>query len=84
MFAYNTLLLAQSSDEILDLCLKPGVHFVEIDENNFMEKANYYLTDDKEREEIGKNGFELVQEKHSTTQQAQQLKEMIHEILKGG
>ncbi|MGG2016161.1 glycosyltransferase family protein [Bacillus sp. S10(2024)] len=84
VLACNTLLLAPSSDEILDLGLKPGVHFVEIDENNFMEKANYYLTHDEEREEISKNGFELVQEKHATTQRAQQLKEMIHEILKGG
>jgi len=82
VLACNTLLLAPSSNEIIDLGLRPGVHFVEIDENDFMEKANYYLTHDKEREEISKNGYELVQRKHSTSQRAQQLKEMINEIIK--
>ncbi|MFE3898485.1 MULTISPECIES: glycosyltransferase [Priestia] len=81
VLACKTLLLAPSSDEILDLGLKPGVHFVEINENNFMENAEYYLTHDKEREEISRNGFELVQKKHSTSQRAHQLIKMISEIL---
>ncbi|EJQ54138.1 hypothetical protein IEQ_00886 [Bacillus cereus BAG6X1-2] len=81
VLACKTLLLAPSSDEILDLGLRPGIHFVEINENNFIEKAEYYLTHDKEREEISENGFELVQKKHSTSQRAQQLIQIIHEIL---
>ncbi|MGK9183781.1 glycosyltransferase [Priestia filamentosa] len=81
VLACNTLLLAPSSDEILDLGLKPGIHFVEINENNFVEKAEYYLVHDKEREEISKNGFELAHKKHSTSQRAQQLIQMIHQIL---
>ena len=65
----------------MDLGLKPGVHFVDIDENNFMEKAEYYLNYDKEREEISRNGFKLVQKMHTTSLRAQELVEMIHGIL---
>ncbi|MEH7301288.1 glycosyltransferase [Neobacillus drentensis] len=84
VLACNTLLLAPSSNEVLDLGLKPGVHFVEINENNFKEKAEYYLNNDKEREEISKNGYNLVQKMHSTSIRAQHLIEMIQEIVRGG
>lgn len=81
VLACNTLLLAPSSNEILELGLKPGVHFVEIDKNNFKDKAEYYLKNDKERIEISENGYNLVQKMHSTSMRTQQLTDMINEIL---
>lgn len=41
--ACNTLLLASCTKEIKDLGFIPGVHFIEIDEENFMRKAQYHL-----------------------------------------
>ncbi len=82
VLACNTLLLAPCSEEILDLGLLPGVHFVEIDEKNFMDKADYYLKNDKEREEISRNGYNLVHSMHSTSKRIQQLIEMIQEIVR--
>ena len=76
------MLLAPSSPELLDLGFVPGVHFVEIDELNFEEKAEFYLKHEKERLDIAQQGYEMVQEKHTSTQRAVQLLEMIKEILK--
>ncbi|WP_276623853.1 glycosyltransferase [Syntrophomonas wolfei] len=81
VLACNTLLLAPSSPELLDLGFVPGVHFVEIDELNFEEKAEYYLKHEKERKEIARQGYEMVREKHSSTRRAAQLLEMIEGIL---
>lgn len=82
VLACKTLLLASSSQELYDLGFIPGVHYVEIDENNFLEKAYYYLDHPEERMQITEQGYKMVHEKYSTAQRAKNLKTMIHEIVK--
>jgi glycosyltransferase involved in cell wall biosynthesis len=81
--ACNTLLLAPDSREIYDLGFRTGENFVAINEKNFLENAEYYLRNDKERERIAENGYKFVHERHSTAQRAKELLKMIVEILAG-
>ncbi|MGG0284328.1 glycosyltransferase [Peribacillus butanolivorans] len=79
--ACNTLLLAPLSDELFDLGFIPGVNFVSIDENNFEEKAYYYLQNEEERKVISLNGMRMAHEKHSTKKRVQDFIKLIKEIL---
>lgn len=81
VLACKTLLLAPSLKELIDLGFLPGIHFVEIDENNFEERAMYYLEHEEERNKIAENGFKMVHEKHSTQKRVKVLLNMIKEIL---
>ena len=82
VLACKTLLLAPTSPEIEDLGFIPGVNFVSIDENDFEEKAKYYLDHEKERLEIAEQGYEMVRARHSTVQRAAELVAMIEDILR--
>ncbi|MGR6836832.1 glycosyltransferase family protein [Syntrophomonas erecta] len=79
--ACNTLLLAPSLPELRALGFVDEVHFVSIDELNFMEKAEYYLNHERERQEIARQGYEMVQIRHSTRQRAIDFVNIIYEIL---
>ncbi|MGE5415313.1 MAG: glycosyltransferase [Acidobacteriota bacterium] len=81
VLACKTLLLAPASQELSDLGFIPGVNFVEVDQNNFMEKADYYLANSKERESIAETGFHMVRKNHSVNVRATQLIESIKAIL---
>lgn len=81
VLASKTLLLAPSSKELSDLGFIPGVHFVEINADDFEEKAEYYLAHEEEREKIAQQGYEMVHSKHSTVHRAAQFVNMIAEIL---
>lgn len=81
VLACKTLLLASSSQELFDLGFIPGVNYVEIDENNFLEKAYYYLNHPEERIKITEQGYKMVHDKYSTAQRAMLLKTMINEIV---
>jgi len=52
VLASKTLLLAPQCVELIELGFIPGEHFIEINEDNFSQKAEYYLTHEKERMEI--------------------------------
>lgn len=81
VLACNTLLLAPCPKELLDLGFIPGKHFVEINEHNFLEKAEYYLTHEEERKKIAEQGYNMVHQNHTTQIRASQLVEMIQTIL---
>lgn len=81
VLACKTLLLASTSKELNDLGFIPGVHYVEINEDNFKDKAEYYLSHEKEREEIAEQGYEMVRSRHTTVHRASQLLGMIEGIL---
>lgn len=81
VLACKTLLLAPSSRELKDLGFIPGTHFVEVTEENFVEKAEYYLSHEKERENIAQNGYQLVHTHHTTQIRAKQLMQAIRKII---
>lgn len=81
VLACNTLLLASDSPELYDLGFRDGENFVAINEHNFLEKAEYYLNHDQERERISMNGYKFVHKKHSIKMRARELVKMIEEIL---
>jgi len=81
VLACNTLLLAPSSNELRDLGFVPGTHFVEIDRYDFLEKARYYLSHEDERKDIAKAGYQMVHANHSVKIRAQQLVDMIRNIV---
>lgn len=83
--ACNSLLLASSLPELEELGFIPGVNYVDIDLNNFEEKALYYLQHSKERKAISAAGYEMVRENHSTARRARELLVKLEEIrLLGG
>lgn len=81
--ACHTLLLAPESQELHDLGFKDGENYIAINEENFKEKALYYLQNDEERERITKNGYQLVHQRHSTKQRAKELVQHIEKIIHG-
>ncbi|WAA08597.1 glycosyltransferase [Fervidibacillus albus] len=80
--ACRTLLFAPYSNELRDLGFIPGKNFVAIDEHNFLDQANYYLKNEKERQIITDQGYEFIRKNHSTKVRAKQLVNMIEEIIK--
>lgn len=80
--ACKTLLLAPTFKELEDLGFIPGTHFIAIDEDNFMEKARYFLKNDMERRRIAEQGYHFVHKFHSLSQRARQLIKNIEEIIK--
>jgi spore maturation protein CgeB len=62
----KTLLFASGSKELDDLGFIDGETFVEINEDNFLEKAQYYLEHEDERKAITERGYRMVREKHTT------------------
>ena len=82
--ACNTLLLAPNIGELRDLGFQPGVHFVEIDRYNFVEKAEYYLHHEEERLKIAAEGHQMVHERHSVQKRADEFVQMVEGILGRG
>ncbi|HYK72422.1 MAG TPA: glycosyltransferase [Pseudoneobacillus sp.] len=81
VLACKTLLLAPDSKELYDLGFRDGENFVAINKHDFLEKAEYYLRNEQERERIANNGYNLVREKHSTQIRAKGLITIIEKVL---
>nr|WP_237438609.1 glycosyltransferase [Pseudalkalibacillus hwajinpoensis] len=77
----RTLLLASGSQELKDLGFIDGKTFVEINQQNFMEKATFYLNEEIISKEIVMNGARLIEEKHSTEIRATQLVQKIISLI---
>ena len=80
--ASKTLLLASGSKELEDLGFIDGETFVEINEDNYLDKALYYLEHEEERNAITERGYQMVRKKHTTTIRAEQFIEYIKDYLK--
>lgn len=65
VLACNTLLLAPSNNDLSKLGFKDEINFVECNQENFYEKAMYYLENEHERKRIAYNGYQFVYENHS-------------------
>lgn len=81
VLACKSLLLAPTFKELEDLGFIPGTHFISIDENNFKEKAAYYLANEIERNKIVEQGYLFAHQTHSVKIRAQQLVHKIESIL---
>ena len=67
----------QTADE---LHLVSGENYVEITEDNWKEKLEYYLEDDVERERIAHNGYETAMKYHTSGVRAQQLMGFLEKL----
>ncbi len=80
VMACGTLLFSDKPEDLKDVGFKDGEHLIIYkDWKDLKNKIDYYLNNDKEREEIAKNGMNLVIEKHSNDVR---IKEMTEIILK--
>lgn len=79
--ACKSLLMAPGSKELLDLGYEPGINYIAIGEQDFEDKARYYLAHDEERQEIAERGYKMVHSRHSTAQRAAELLNIIQKIL---
>jgi len=61
------------------LGLKPNVNFVDINENNFLDRIQYYLSHPSEAKTIAQRGYDLIRSRHSQDIRA---KEFIGKIRK--
>lgn len=69
----GTLVMANKPQNVKELHLVSGENYVEITEDNWKEKLEYYLEDDVERERIARNGYESAIKYHTSEVRAQQL-----------
>ncbi|MCR8632482.1 GT-D fold domain-containing glycosyltransferase [Paenibacillus radicis (ex Xue et al. 2023)] len=79
--ACRTLLLANGSKELRDLGFIDGETFVEVNEENYLEKALYYLEHEEERTAIAERGYQMVRKKHSTTNRVLKFINYIRDYL---
>jgi len=71
--ACRTCVLADVPLGAEDVYLEPNWNFVSINEKNWKSKLKYYLTHDREREQIAQRGYETVMKHHTTEVRAKQL-----------
>lgn len=79
--ACRTLLLAPDLPELEEIGFVPGKHFVDINAENFSERAAYYLKNTKEREKISEEGYHFIHHHHSTAHRAKQLIRQIKSAI---
>ena len=67
ILASKSLLLERKNTSIENF-LKPNVHYVEFEnEADLIEKINYYLDNEKERDYIVNKGFNIFKKKYNAT-----------------
>ncbi|MFD0710681.1 glycosyltransferase [Paenibacillus sp. GCM10027626] len=79
--ACNTLVVGAGSPELTDLGFVHRKTFIEIDKNNFKDRAKYYLERTKRREEIAYRGYKMVRAHHTTSIRARQFVNLIKRYL---
>lgn len=82
--ACNTLLLAPHSTDAAALGFIPSVNFVDINENDFLEKARYYAVNfNTSGRQIARRGYDLVRRNHNVDVRARQFLAHVESILGG-
>ena len=79
--ACKTLVLAPIPIDAESLRFKAGKNFVEINEDNFVEKVLYYQKNEEERKRIALNGYRTVRKHHSSDVRARQIIKNIEELM---
>lgn len=79
--ACNTLLLASGSQELRDLGFIDGVTFVEVNEQNYLKRAYYYLEHEEERLKIARRGYDMIRERHTTAVRAREFVGYVQKFI---
>ncbi|MEI3614747.1 glycosyltransferase family protein [Pseudogracilibacillus sp. SO30301A] len=79
--ACNTLLLAETNQDIEDLGFVDGENFVACTIENVVNKADYYLANEQERKRISENGYQFVHHNHTNEMRAKQMIQEIKQYL---
>jgi len=82
--ACNTLLMINKlspTDDMNAMGFKPDVNFVAINEDNFLERIQYYLSHPSEAKTIAQRGYELIRSKHSQDIRAKQFINKIRKYM---
>lgn len=82
VLACNTLLLASGSPELEELGFVNEKTFVEINSENYYEKALFYLKHKDKRKVIAKKGYEMVRARHTTRIRVREFIDNIKRFLK--
>ncbi len=78
----GTLLFANRPEDLGDIGLKDGEHLIIYNGwKDLKSKIRYYLSHDREREEIANNGMKLVREKHSNDIRIKEMTEIIQKEI---
>jgi len=80
-WASKTLVMCDMPKVGLEAGMKPNYNFVEINEENFLEKIEYYLKNEKERKRIIENGYVEVINHHTSDIRAKELLKLFEEII---
>ena len=78
----KSLLIAEDNPDIRELGFKDGVNYVAANIDNFYEKGQYYLENEKERNRIVEEGYKFIQKNHTHSVRAQQFINDVKDILK--
>ncbi|WP_413381872.1 glycosyltransferase [Alkalihalobacillus sp. 1P02AB] len=80
--ACNTLLLAETNEDIEELGFIDGKNFVACTVDDFYEKTMYYLRNEKDRQIITSNGYQFVHQNHTIEHRAAEMLEAIKRVVK--
>jgi len=70
--------MAKGNKDLKELGFISGQNFVECTDDNFYDLAMYYLENDKERERIARNGYNLVHSRHTDRVRVKEFLDMIN------
>jgi len=76
MAAEGVMLIADIEHKIPEPVPEPGVHYIQLDDNNIIEQAEYWLAHDEEREEIAVRSRDFVYRYHTPKDRARYFLEM--------
>jgi glycosyltransferase involved in cell wall biosynthesis len=79
--ACKALLMCDKPYGAEQLGLIDGETFVEVDENNFLEKIRYYLKRPDEMKRITENGYRLAHARHTVEKRAVEFKELLEKFI---
>jgi len=73
----GSLVMADEPWHAEECHFKDGWNYVKINENNWQEKLEYYLKNDRERETIAQRGYETAMKYHTTNIRAKQFIDIL-------
>ena len=82
MMSTGAMLMVDKMDKIKNSGLKKNFNYVEVNEQNLLNKIHYYLDNSSKRKKIAINGMNFVRSKLNTNVQAKRVGEQIIQIFK--